>query len=90
MAHTMVCPAITHTYIMYNEINVNKSVCYLQVVSLQNHYVRPATDDISENVLTDECKLQTGLSEEAVKNGKPLEQVLDEVSFVDFICSFVC
>jgi len=50
-----------------------------QVNSLQCHHVRPVTDDISETLLTEECKIQTGLSEEAIKHAQPLEQVLEEV-----------
>ena len=41
--------------------------------------MRPTGDDISETVLTEECKIQTGLSEEAIQNAQPLEYVLDEV-----------
>lgn len=51
----------------------------LQVVCLQQHYVRPTTDDISETVLSEECKIQTGLSEDAIRSAQPLEQVLEEV-----------
>ncbi len=47
---------------------------------LHQNYVRPTKDDAStENVLTEECKAQTDLSEDNVKNGQPLELVLDEV-----------
>ena len=53
---------------------------HFQVNSLQFHHVRPVTDDISETLLTEECKIQTGLSEEAIKHAQPLEQVLEEVS----------
>ena len=52
---------------------------YLQVISLQKHYVRPATDDISETVLTDECKVDTGLTEDVIKNAQSLEHVIEEV-----------
>lgn len=65
-------------YLLYDVTN-NK------VVAVQTHYVRPTTDDLSEPVLTDECKLETGLSEEAVRNAQPLEHVLDE--FDRFISS---
>ena len=54
--------------------------CVQQVVCLQQHYVRPTKDDASnENVLTEECKAQTDLPEDDIKNGQPLEHVLDEV-----------
>ena len=61
--------------------NISLAGVIRQVVALQCHHVRPMTDDISETVLTEECKIQTGLSEEAIKNAQPLEQVLDEVCF---------
>ena len=56
-----------------------------QVVCLQQHYVRPTADDISETVLTEECKIQTGLSEDAIRNAQPLEQVLEEVGHSHFL-----
>ncbi len=55
-------------------------LCVQQVVCLQQHYVRPTKDDAStENVLTEECKAQTDLPEDDIKNAQPLEHVLDEV-----------
>lgn len=53
----------------------------LQVATLQQHFVRPTAPDdlISETVLTEECKIQTGLPEDAIRNAQPLEHVLDEV-----------
>ncbi|KAK2190891.1 hypothetical protein NP493_65g02011 [Ridgeia piscesae] len=62
---------VLFVYLLYDVIN-NK------VNSLQCHHVRPVTDDISETLLTEECKIQTGLSEEAIKHAQPLEQVLEE------------
>ncbi len=58
------------------------SVC-LQVVALHQQHVRPTADDISETVLTEECKIQTGLSEEEIKNAQPLEPVIDEVRLLN-------
>ena len=51
------------------------------MVALQQHYVRPAAEDLTETVLTEECRIQTGMSDEAIKNAQPLEQVLEEVSY---------
>ena len=56
------------------------SFVFFQVVSVQQNYVRPALEDIGENILTEECRIQTGLDEDAIRNAQPLEQVLDEVS----------
>lgn len=64
-------------YILFDLVN-NK------IIALQQHYVRPTLEDFSETVITEECKAQTGLSEDAVKNAQPLETVLDE--FERFLC----
>ena len=50
-----------------------------QVVQVQQHYVKPQPNELSETVLTDDCKQETGLQEEVIKNSHPLEHVLDEV-----------
>ena len=49
------------------------------MVSLQSHYVKPMPNELTETILTDECKEETGLDENAVRNGQPLEVVLEEV-----------
>jgi len=59
-------------YLLYDIAN-NK------VVTLQQHYVRPTADDISETKLTEDCKTTTGLSEDDFKNAQSLEHVLDEL-----------
>lgn len=51
----------------------------LQVIAVQQHYVKPQPNELSETVLTEDCKLETGLNEEVIKNAQPLEVVLDEV-----------
>lgn len=51
-----------------------------QIVAVQQHYVKPSSQDYTDNVLSEECKQLTGLNEEHIKNAQPLEQVLDEVS----------
>ena len=56
----------------------------IQVLTLQHQYVRPASDDLSEMRLTDECKTLTGLSEDSVRNAQPLDHVLDDVSMNEF------
>jgi len=52
---------------------------------VQVHYVRPSRyDDVtatSDSVLTEECRIQTNLPEDAIRNAQPLEIVVDEVSF---------
>jgi len=52
----------------------------LQVVTLQHHYVRPASNDLSEMKLTDDCKTLTGICEDDIRNAQPLDHVLDDVS----------
>ena len=53
-----------------------------QTVTLRHHYVRPSSEDgISETVITEECKAQTQLPEDRIKNAQLLEHVLEEVSF---------
>ena len=49
------------------------------MVSLQSHYVKPLPNDLSETILTEHCKLETSLDENRVKNGHPLDFVLEEV-----------
>ncbi|KAK2156341.1 hypothetical protein LSH36_216g07063 [Paralvinella palmiformis] len=58
-------------YMLYDVSN-NK------VVALHHQYVRPVEDDVMETALTEECKIQTGLNEDLIKNAQPLDQVLDE------------
>ena len=49
-----------------------------QVVDLHQHHVRASFED-NEHILTEECRIQTGLSEDAIRSALPIEQVLDEV-----------
>ena len=55
----------------------------MKVVSVQVQYVRPSPcDDVavaSDSFLTEECRIQTSMSEDAIRNAPPLELVLDEV-----------
>ncbi|KAK3607377.1 hypothetical protein CHS0354_022538 [Potamilus streckersoni] len=50
-----------------------------KVVAVQQHYVKPVPNELSETVLTDDCKIETGLQEETIKNSQSLEHVLDEL-----------
>lgn len=52
------------------------------MVAVQQHYVKPQPSETTETVLTEECKTETGLNEEAVKHSQPLEHILDEVSSI--------
>ncbi len=47
---------------------------------MQHHYVKPQPNELSESLLTDDCKTETGLDENAVKNGQSLDHVLEEVN----------
>ncbi|KAK6178533.1 hypothetical protein SNE40_013306 [Patella caerulea] len=62
---------ILFVYLLYDVTN-NK------VVALQQHYVKPQPNELSETVLTEECKTETGLDENMIKNGQPLDHVLEE------------
>lgn len=61
-------------YLLY-DIASNKVVC------VQSYYCRPTQNELRETILTEECKIVTGLNEDLIKSAFPLEQVLDEVSF---------
>ena len=56
----------------------------VEVVSVQVQYVRPSpSDDVaaaSDSVLTEECRIQTNLPEDSIRNAQALELFLDEVS----------
>lgn len=58
-------------------------------MSVQVHYVRPSpSDDVavaSDSVLTEECRIQTNLPEDSIRNAQSLEIVIDEVSLHDWI-----
>lgn len=55
------------------------------MVAVQQHYVKPHPNELSETLLTEDCKMETGLEEEAIKNSQPLEQVLEEVRQIKII-----
>ncbi|XP_042222346.1 epithelial splicing regulatory protein 1-like, partial [Homarus americanus] len=48
-----------------------------KVVTEQQYIIRPPTEDINENVLGEQCREDFGLTEDQVKNGQPLENVID-------------
>lgn len=47
---------------------------------MQQHYCRPTPNELSETVITEDCKQETGLDEDIIKNAQSLDHVLDEVS----------
>ncbi|XP_054722773.1 LOW QUALITY PROTEIN: RNA-binding protein fusilli-like [Uloborus diversus] len=49
------------------------------VLAAQTHVVKPRGYDINENALSEVCKSELGLSEEQVKTGQPLEQVVEQL-----------
>ncbi|XP_064466470.1 epithelial splicing regulatory protein 2-like isoform X2 [Ornithodoros turicata] len=51
-----------------------------KVVAAQHNWVRPRSSDENENLLSDTCRTELGITEEQVKNGQPLEQVIDQFS----------
>lgn len=48
-----------------------------KAVTEQQYIVRPPTEDINENVLGEQCREDFRLTEDQVKNGQPLENVID-------------
>ena len=55
-----------------------------QPIGLQHQYVRPTSVDLtdSERILTEECRIQTALSEDAIRNAQHLPHVLEEVRYI--------
>lgn len=52
----------------------------------QTHVVKPRGYDVNENSLSDVCRTELGLTEEQIKTGQPIEQVIEQVS--DFFMPF--
>lgn len=52
---------------------------FIQVVAVRYNLVKPRSADVNENVLSEVARNQFGLNEDQVKNGQPLENVLEEV-----------
>jgi epithelial splicing regulatory protein 1/2 len=50
-----------------------------KVVAVQYNVVKPRSSDVNENLLSEVARNQFGLTEEQVKNGQPLEHVLEEL-----------
>jgi len=71
-------------------VYIHFPVC-VKVVSLHVQYVRPSPcDDVAvanDSFLTEECRIQTSMSEDAILNAHPLELVLDEVSQSVALCA---
>ncbi len=57
----------------------SKIYSFKQVVAVQYNVVKPRSSDVNENLLSEVARNQFGLTEEQVKNGQPLEHVLEEV-----------
>lgn len=49
------------------------------MVAAHCNLVKPRSADVNENVLSEVARNQFGLTEDQVKNGHPLEHVLEEV-----------
>ncbi|XP_023221970.1 RNA-binding protein fusilli-like isoform X1 [Centruroides sculpturatus] len=49
-----------------------------KVVAIQQNVVKPRCYDINDNLLSDTCRNEIGLEDEVIKNGQPLEQVLEQ------------
>ncbi|XP_037283589.2 epithelial splicing regulatory protein fusilli isoform X1 [Rhipicephalus microplus] len=51
-----------------------------KVVAVQQNLVKPRSCDVNENVISESCRTEYGISEEQLKNAVPLEQVIDQFS----------
>ena len=51
----------------------------MQVVSVQEHWVKPRSADINENVLSESTKEELGLCEDLIRKGQSLDQVVSQV-----------
>lgn len=49
-----------------------------KVVAIRQNVVKPRCYDINDNLLSDTCRNEIGLEDEVIKNGQPLEQVLEQ------------
>jgi hypothetical protein len=57
----------------------SKIYSFKQVVAVHYNVVKPRSSDVNENLLSEIARNQFGLTEDQVKNGQPLEHVLEEV-----------
>lgn len=53
--------------------------CLCQVVAVHYNLVKPRSADVNENLLSEVARNQFGLTEDQIKNGQPLEHVIEEV-----------
>ena len=73
-------------YDVTTSVSSNCGLVMSQVVDVQQHYVKPQPNELAETVLTEDCKLETGLDEDVVKQAPPLDVVLEEVSITSYVC----
>ncbi|KAH8019486.1 hypothetical protein HPB51_019779 [Rhipicephalus microplus] len=59
---------------------VNSDGIGAKVVAVQQNLVKPRSCDVNENVISESCRTEYGISEEQLKNAVPLEQVIDQFS----------
>ncbi|CAG2159392.1 unnamed protein product [Oppiella nova] len=50
-----------------------------KVVAVHTNVVKPRSADVNENILSEVARNKYGLTEEMIKNGQPLENVLEEL-----------
>lgn len=50
-----------------------------KVIVAQTHVVKPRGYDVNENSLSDVCRTELGLTEEQLKTGQPIEQVVEQL-----------
>lgn len=53
-----------------------------KVLTEQQYIVRPSGSDMNENLLGEQCREDYGLTEEQVKDGQPLENVIDSFNAI--------
>ena len=56
-------------------------------MSVQEHWIKPRSADINENVLSEQAKEELGMTEDLIRKGQPLDQVIAQVqsTFITFM-----
>ncbi|CAL4120212.1 unnamed protein product, partial [Meganyctiphanes norvegica] len=72
----------TAVYIIHL-VHISKDLRFTKVLTEQQYIVRPGgQSDLNENVLGEQCREDYGLTEEQVKDGQPLENVIDSFNAI--------
>ena len=61
---------------MKRQTHFSPFLAFLQVVSQHSYHVRPTTSDINENLLSEQCRTDYGLTEVSIKEALPLDAIV--------------